>query len=100
MLAAGRRRAPIRRRRSQKKNRVFLNPLAVPFFGVFHLVHIDLEQNTRAGEGVQDRPLVALLFFFFYAQPFTHRGGFKEVGVLGHAALLKASGDPQLSLLD
>lgn len=68
------------------------------FFGVFHLVHIDLEQNTRAGEeGVQDRPLVA---FFFYAQPFTHRGGFKEVGVLGHAALLKASGDPQLSLLD
>lgn len=69
------------------------------FFGVFHHVHIDLEQNTRAGEeGVQDRPLVA--FFFFYAQPFTHRGGFKEVGVLGHAALLKASGDPQLSLLD
>lgn len=44
--------------------------------------------------------IVRWWLFFFYAQPFTHRGGFKEVGVLGHAALLKASGDPQLSLLD
>lgn len=45
--------------------------------------------------------LFLFLFFpYFYAQPFTHRGRFREVGVLGHAALLKASGDPQLSLLD
>lgn len=94
MLAAGR--GGTNEKKCEKWGRkLCFNPLA-SLFGISPRPD-QPEAGHKTGKVVRFR-FVCVRWFLRAA--FTHRGGFKEVGVLGLAGLLKPSGDPQLSLLD